>query len=86
MKVFIYGLFDFETDTLRYIGKTEDPRRRFNNHLAGRTAATAGWANTTDVYLKILAQVPKAQAEFSEASFIFHALQEGAPLLNKEIP
>ena len=34
--VFIYGLVDKKTNTLRYIGKTKDIKRRFKRHISER--------------------------------------------------
>lgn len=33
MKIFIYKLIDPETEEVRYIGKTNNPRTRLNNHI-----------------------------------------------------
>ena len=40
---FLYALIDPRTDDLRYIGKTTSPKRRYQEHLRGRTTREKSW-------------------------------------------
>lgn len=76
MKTFIYALVDPVTDHVRYIGKSNNPKKRFSGHVVDkiRTHKT-GWIKSLKKQnllpvLEILDCVPKSEWELWETHYI----------------
>lgn len=81
---FIYALCEPETGKIRYVGKANNPKRRFRRHLRetiGQETHTGRWikllaSNGEKPELEILDEVPDSQWSFWEREYIrvFRAL------------
>lgn len=75
--IFIYGLCEPDTGEIRYVGQSEDPRRRFKNHISQFAAeAVLAWVDELaelerEPMLVILAEAEdKVHASALELHFI----------------
>lgn len=90
MTKFIYGLFELDTGTLRYIGQTAFPRERYRQHSSGGVISTRIWMlrlkqEKRGHYMRVLATPRAETADLSETDHIRDALLRGEKLLNREI-
>lgn len=89
METFIYALCDPVTHEIRYIGKTNDPARRYNCHLAsGRIKSVRKWIKSLlPLHLKpeliILASCSIDTWRKREDEWIKFGQENKWPLLNK---
>lgn len=75
---FIYALCEPDSDTIRYVGKSDNPKRRFWDHLATSTRATTHLGNWLRLLkgtgklplLEVLDEVPRPQWKFWEREYI----------------
>ena len=86
---YIYGLVDPETDEMRYVGKSNNPKVRYQYHLADKNTnphKTAWIRRLSERGLKpnlvILEETTQKQWEERERYWIKHYRDEGAPLVN----
>jgi len=84
---FIYALCEPGTRTVRYIGKANDPKRRFINHLSDSVKAKTYLGNwLRSLYEKpslvILCEVPVDQHQIEEMRYISAARMLGMNLVN----
>lgn len=86
---FIYGLIDPTQNTLRYIGKSNKPKYRFNEHLKDTKAAThkTRWIRAMQKsgvppQMIILEEVPKSEWQDAEVWWIAYFKGLGAKLTN----
>lgn len=85
---FIYGLKDPNTNKIRYVGKSDNPKDRYKQHISDTTNSyKVNWINQlkqagTLPVLVILEEVPYSQWEYKERSWIAKGLQEGWGLTN----
>lgn len=69
--MFIYALNDPETGKCRYVGATNNPKKRFQNHLCSRPDwIKALAARGLRPVLEVLDEVPKSQWQFWEREYI----------------
>jgi len=87
--VYIYALAEPDTQAIRYIGKSQDPWKRYINHLHWTAASTiAKWCNALAKHgqkpcLRILHEVaPGDDADFWEQAFLRLHRWQGTRLLN----
>lgn len=87
-RVFIYGLCDPDTGELRYIGKSNNPKKRLSNHLTSRFKShRTSWIQSLLTKgrrpkLEILLEVPEVEWEFWEKDLIKTFREGGADLVN----
>lgn len=87
--VYIYGLFDPETEELRYIGKADVPRKRYLGHLhASRFKQTelASWIKSLRPRRPLMMLIEKTDSEKWEEAEIRQIAEKrarGLRLLNK---
>lgn len=85
---FIYALMDPRDNQVRYVGKSNEPRRRFSKHLrAAQDCPRIRWIRALqrlnlEPGLEILEEVYKSAWEGAEQSWIAYFLHEGADLTN----
>jgi hypothetical protein len=82
--VFIYGLADPGTMTVRYVGKSANPKARFSSHLSGQSYRLRHWLrslNGVKPRLLILLRVEPGE-DCSEAERALIALHNKGQLLN----
>lgn len=88
---YIYGLKDPNTGEIRYIGKANNPKARFSQHLALTKTDTSrhkkSWIESLlrvgqKPELVILERVPETQWEDREIWWIQHGKDSGWPLTN----
>jgi len=89
----IYGLKDPRDGTIRYIGRSVQPERRYQEHLSDRTnRLKASWIDDLrgeelEPTLEILEEVGEEQvASVIEARWIQRGIDEGWPLTNATVP
>jgi hypothetical protein len=86
--VFIYGLFDPETDQLRYVGKTKDVAARLDQHMREKTRYTSyknNWLKSikTVPVIKVLAESTANEVDSDEQFYIEYFRALGAKLTNQ---
>lgn len=85
---FIYTLNDPDTGKIRYVGKADDPLKRFKDHLRDRTINhRTNWIKSLASadkrpVLEILDEVPKTEWEFWEKEYIRVFRMIGMNLVN----
>ena len=89
MKTYIYGLVDPETGKMRYVGKSNNPKVRYQYHLQDKKTnphKTAWICGLSERGLKpelvILEETTQKQWEERERYWIKRYRDEGAPLVN----
>lgn len=89
MKTYIYGLVDPETGKMRYVGKSNNPKVRYQCHLQDKNTnphKTAWIRGLSERGLKpelvILEETTQKQWEERERYWIKRYRDEGAPLVN----
>lgn len=89
MKTYIYGLIDPETNEMRYVGKSNNPKVRYQSHLTDKKSNPhkTSWIKSLSnrglkPKLVILEETTQDKWEERERYWIKHYQDEGAPLVN----
>lgn len=88
MTTFIYALKEPDTGAIRYIGKTDDPKKRMRTHLATRTKChRADWIQSlikrgTLPVMEVIDEVPFSEWPAWEVAYIQFFKDEGCDLTN----
>jgi excisionase family DNA binding protein len=90
MKTFIYGLTDPRTNSIKYVGKSDDPPKRYKHHVeraSKDTTLKAEWirqllAEGLAPGIIILDEVPTDRWEFYERLWIRWLIVTGSNLVN----
>lgn len=87
-KTFIYGLADPRSNAIRYVGKADNPSKRYRQHLSCRSnPSKRQWikelkAEALTPVLVVLAEIPMEEWAEQERYWIKKVQDEGFSLLN----
>ena len=91
---FIYILKESDTEEIKYVGRTIDPKKRLKNHMVSThlepPSQKNNWiksviARDANVILEILEEVPREKASEKEYEWITKLTKEGHDLKNTHL-